>query len=845
VVPPSSQRSGCLSDATILSLGRGDGRPGELDAALSHLDACPDCAALVAHAVRHSDPDTKALGRYQPVAPLGSGAMGDVVLAFDPVLDRAVAVKIHRERGYGRAREGGMLREARAMAALDHPNVVKVLDIQATGNELFVAMEYIEGQTLGAWLDADRSPTAIVEAFIAAGRGLAAAHAAGVVHGDFKPSNVMVSTAGRVVVVDFGLARPNAAASAPADASSDADTPTTQTATDSGSKAGAGTPHYMAPEQYTGRASSASDQYALCLALGEALAGRPLFGAESLAELAAAKVDQRWDVEAVARLPRRWRHAVMRGLSASPADRFVSMDALLRELTPPAARTGRIAVAAAALALIGVAIVMPTRRADPAPCSDASAHLDGVWDEARRTSVTDHLGADAPAVAALQRYADAWLHAAETACRDALDDPDRAATTLDPAMRCLQRRLDGLQRTTDAVLGAAPDDEAAAARVDTLAGVDDCLDPRYVALRFPLPGDPAIAEEVFALERRVDAIGEELMLGNFERAEAEATAVEARARALPFEPLLAQALWWKAEALAGRDDDAALAAASEAYEVAQAAEDDLTASQACMTIIGVHSDRGAHDAAKRWIGLARMHIERTGEARSGMRLSLLEGALAMELGEIDQAIAHATRALEGVAADDPESLAHATILVNLGGYLRTAGRDAEAIDRLQEAERITIAAASEEHFLVPTINSELGTLHSQAGEHEAAIERCRRAVELDLRLTGGKTRYSLHYRRALAVAHRVAGQLAEAQEQLEITLREVDPTLVDAQELASVRSVLADVLADRGKHEAARQQCGKALAALSTAEASGWADAIRNRCAALAKAATPDRTGVQ
>src|SRR5215468_6757653 len=148
-----------------------------------------------------------SLGRFRLERELGAGGMGVVHAAFDPDLERRIALKVLRGTATALARDR-LLREARAMARLSHPNVVTVHEVGTAGGRDFVAMELIHGETLADWLRTERRPpAAILDAFLAAGRGLAAAHAAGIVHRDFKPHNVLRSRDGRIVVTDFGLAR--------------------------------------------------------------------------------------------------------------------------------------------------------------------------------------------------------------------------------------------------------------------------------------------------------------------------------------------------------------------------------------------------------------------------------------------------------------------------------------------------------------------------------------------------------------------------------------------------------------------------------------------------------------
>src|SRR5262249_4590141 len=152
-------------------------------------------------------------GRFGVLGLVGRGGRGEVYAAYDPDLDRKIAVKLLRARGGAATLDGRtrLLREAQAIARLSHPNVVVVYDVGTFQDSVFIAMEFVEGHTLGDWLQAKtRSWREVLDVYLAAGRGLAAAHAAGLVHRDFKPENVMITRAGQVRVMDFGLAREEA-----------------------------------------------------------------------------------------------------------------------------------------------------------------------------------------------------------------------------------------------------------------------------------------------------------------------------------------------------------------------------------------------------------------------------------------------------------------------------------------------------------------------------------------------------------------------------------------------------------------------------------------------------------
>ena len=289
------------------------------------------------------------IGRYRVLEKIGQGAMGVVYAAIDEQLGRKLALKVlHPVSGgdaIGRAR---LLREAQAMARLRHDNVVLVYDVGThdPGTEreqVFLAMELVEGVTLDVWLRAASRPwLEVLAVFLQAGRALAAAHAAGVLHRDFKPENVLVDTSGRARVLDFGLARALAGAASGAGEADPGDS-LSEPLTRTGSILG--TPAYMAPEQLRGEKTDArADQFSFCVALYEGLYGeRPFTGVPRFAAVRVTHVPKD------SRIPEGLRRVVLRGLSNDPAQRWPGMDALLLAATPPAVRR-RWIIAAAALA---------------------------------------------------------------------------------------------------------------------------------------------------------------------------------------------------------------------------------------------------------------------------------------------------------------------------------------------------------------------------------------------------------------------------------------------------------------------------------------------------------------
>jgi len=280
--------------------------PQRAEELLAHVDGCSRCRELVAH-LGALDGPARRVGRYQIERLIGVGGMGIVYAAYDPQLQRRVAVKLVRPENTDARAQSHLLAEARALGRISHPNVVTVYDAGEHDGQIFVATELVDGMTLAEWQAQARSADDVACAWFQVARGLAAAHAVGVVHGDVKPSNVLIGRDGRVRIGDFGLL--------------------------------AGTPAYMAPEQQAGRADARSDQYAMCVAIVEGITGaRPRADA------------------AVALASRALAAVVARGLRSDPAARFASMDELAEALARaialvplPRSRAAVVAVATSAI----------------------------------------------------------------------------------------------------------------------------------------------------------------------------------------------------------------------------------------------------------------------------------------------------------------------------------------------------------------------------------------------------------------------------------------------------------------------------------------------------------------
>jgi serine/threonine protein kinase len=319
-------RDGCLEIDELVAMAEGTLAAERIEAVLAHVDGCARCAEVIANLGALDGPGRR-VGRYQIERVLGIGGMGIVYAAYDPQLQRKVALKLVRPENTTEVAQSRMVAEARTLARISHPNVVTVFDAGEHAGEIYLAAELVEGMTLTAWQAQPRTTAEIIAVWLQVARGLAAAHAMQVVHRDVKPANVLVGNDGRVRIGDFGLAHRQTAPVA-------SDTPATH------DRVLAGTPAYMAPEHRAGRVDARSDQFSACVAIVEALIGqRPEADAEVMIEPPA--------LAAVLR----------RGLRADPAERFPTMDAFADALAVaiapgPPRRRWIVPVVAAAVAAV-------------------------------------------------------------------------------------------------------------------------------------------------------------------------------------------------------------------------------------------------------------------------------------------------------------------------------------------------------------------------------------------------------------------------------------------------------------------------------------------------------------
>ncbi|MCY1057714.1 serine/threonine-protein kinase [Nannocystis sp. SCPEA4] len=804
---------GCLAEHTLDALSRGRLSASEQAAAALHLDVCDECRRLLAALARVVDSaeagtcETPELGerrvvsgaqqrlaagsrvgRYTVLHVVGAGAMGTVYAAYDPELDRRVALKlVHHGLLSDATRETAaarLLREAQALARLSHPNVITVFDAGRFEGQVFLAMEFVEGGTLRQWLAAERrSPAAIVERFVAAGRALAALHGAGLVHRDFKPENVLVSADGRVQVSDFGLARVTPTASAAIERPFDPARPLPG-GSEAVTRTGAllGTPAYMAPELWQGAPADArSDQFAFCVALYEALQGARPFTAAALAgEVGAAGLVAAPDD----RLPAGMRRPLAIGLARAPEDRHASMHALLVELERGLAGARRrrpLVIVAAAIVAVGLGAWgwQHERGRDhdrrEAACKAAGARIDEVWGEAARAEMERSFLATGKPFAAttfarttpwLDRWAAAWREAATTACRahtvDAVWDAElrvRAEDCLDEARAGFAALVDEL-RDADVVALTQATDAAA-----ELAPVDACIEPAALRERPLLP--QARRGESRAIRRRLARARSLQAVGDYAAALPVAHEAVGAARASGWPALVAEAEFRAASLQEKRGDypaaEAGLLRALTAAESARARGLALAITTDLVYVVGYAAAR--HAEGRVWAHAARTLLALLPGA-SPLEQAHLDSRLAAVVdvvGAYDEAAGLHSRALAvREAALGPSHPDVVRSLVGLAAARQALGELDAAAGLYERALAVQERLFGAEHPDVALILHNLAGVRYGAGALDEAVPLYERALAIQERALGPDHPGVAETLHDLAVTHRARGASAES-----------------------------------------------------------------------------------
>jgi tetratricopeptide (TPR) repeat protein len=729
------------------------------------------------------------LGRYVLLEKLGEGGMGAVYRAFDPELSRMVAIKLLREDIEGSPDDGArLLREGQAMARLSHANVVTIHDVGRCDGRLFVAMELVEGGMLRSWLDGTRSWQEILDAFLQAGRGLAAAHAAGLVHRDFKPENVLVGADGRICVTDFGLARRSQEQALPSTLEGEGDLLST-CLTEAGVVMG--TAHYMAPEQFTaGTTDPRTDQFSFCIALFEELYGVHPFAGELFTRMARARNGQIQAPPKGTKVPARVHRVLTRGLSGNPEARYPTMEALLQDLAgvPVAIRRRWVAGGAvAAAALLAAGTHHQVRRARTQVCKGrAEQRLAQVWNGSAKNAIaTVFRSVDKPfATTAWQRveqsldkYAAEWTGLYNAACESTWVAQEQTPTDYSEQMRCLEWKLDDLGAL--AALFAKADAqviENAQSAILQLHPLQPCAQLSSVG-----PGSGFHGPELEALRSALSRARALFAAGKYKDGVGAASNAVTLARELKAEVAYALLLLGEAQ-FAQADFGSAERSLREADRAAEAMKQDRTRAKIAIVlarVLGVGLQR--IDDAREWAARAEAVIHRVGGDQAlEADLHAALSAISARAGEVELAVEHATKALmlrERMLSDSDMRVADS--LDDLGIALFHQGRSALAIPHFERALTVLQSAFGVEHPRPAMVMLNLAAAELELGRRKEALNRYRQLLDFLPRLLGpehadvGDVNHNIaevylemhnagaaleHYRRALAIHSKSHGK---------------------------------------------------------------------------------------
>jgi serine/threonine protein kinase/tetratricopeptide (TPR) repeat protein len=803
-------------------------------------------------------PRGSTVGRYLVLDQLGAGAMGIVLAAYDPDLDRKVALKLLKPRT-ARDTESArsrLQREAQALAKLNHVNVVTVHDVGIHAGQVFVAMEFVDGETLGSWLahSTDGRPRPwrdTLRVFDDAGQGLAAAHREGLVHRDFKPDNVMLGVDGRVRVMDFGLARAGGPAQSqvadlrdselPVGESSALDTPLTQTG------AVMGTPAYMAPEQFAGlEVTAKSDQFGFCVALFEAIYGQRPFEGGSFAALAYAVTEGKVKAPPQAGIPV-WIYGVLlRGLAVDPNDRFPDMATLLDELGAGEARRKRqralIVLGTLGLCALGIA---GARHLDTArktqQCETQGAEVLGLWSDPQRDKLrSSFLSSGVPyaeatvarVVSYLDDQAQRIAKAQTRACMDTRVRRSRGEDLLARSTWCLDEAR--MQLVAIATEFSAPDEKSirkAITASSRLLPVAPCLDEHRL-MRLPEP--PRDAEAVAQIRSDLSRVAAHSAAGRHKPALELARSSLERAEQARWPPLTAQARSQVGALLRKTGElEEAEAILTDAYFEASSAGDlgnAIDASRELVQVVGYKAARYAE--GRRWGRHAELAMALLGEPEESLRRAHLDTNLGMvensagEHARASELFESALASYQRVQGDAHPNVAMS--LNNLAGIHYVTGDYAGAQERFERALAVHEQALGPEHPDLAASLNNLATVLTARGSYTEATPLLERALSIRRKSLGPEHASVAMTLTNIANVHNHTGNFTEAkamyQQALaiyEVTLGPEHPNVADAlNNLAAAHNKSGDHLEAKSLNERALAIREKALGADHTKVAS-------------------------
>jgi serine/threonine-protein kinase len=707
------------------------------------------------------------IGRYLVLELLGRGGMGSVYAAYDPVLDRKIALKLltdpDDDGSSGRAR---MRREAQALAKLSHPNVMIVHDVDDHAKGIYIAMELVQGTTLRAWA-LGRPWREIIGAYLDAARGLGAAHAAGLIHRDFKPDNVLVGTDGRVRVTDFGLAR-----LAPEGDGVPVLGELSSNLTQQGTVVG--TPSYMAPEQIDGDPVDArTDQFAWCLSAWEALFGESPWPIPTLAVRSAAMKTDVPKPPAKTKVPRAVTRVLLRGLHPKRAKRWPDMESLIAALER--ARSSRRvvagAIAAAAVVALGAVFVLGRQTTGPS-CDAAATPVADAWPAAavHAAFAATHVPYAEAAFAVVNREVEAWRgrwrSVAVESCRATREQGTQSEAMLDLRTACLARARDGLRTFADALVHAdASLVEKAPAVATRLPELGAC-DAAALAGVAPPPPDPHGTRQL--IETALTGIERDTMRGlSLDAAKAllpVARVWVAAATTLGWQPLVARAQ----RAIAMLEEDIGQgkeARTSLLAAMAAAQGDDLAAIELDLLDLEgrITSDWAL---AESWAKLAEATLGRLGaRPATHVELARRHGHALERAGHPDDARRVLVAELPAARALGP--LDEVGLLAELGLAENDLGSLDDARAHLERARSLARGELGDQHPRVASITHDLATTAYRQGKYAEAEKLLREALAVRELTRGADSTDVANSAEALGVTLLAEDRLAEAKPLLE------------------------------------------------------------------------------
>ena len=784
--------------------------------------------------------DPARVGRYLLLGRIGSGGVGVVYAAYDPELDRRVAIKLlSRGRLDDTRWRARLAREAQAMARIDHPNVVRVYDVGTFGGDgeasgVFIVMELIEGQTMAAWLQRHRTWSEVVKAFIQAGRGVAAAHQRGLIHRDFKPGNVIIGPE-RVCVLDFGLARASQQSSTDVERQERRRQFTgphgalITSLTKTGSVMG--TPPYMAPEQHRGiEVDHRTDQYAFCVALFQGLYDAWPFEGDTTHALARAK--ERTAPATVRRrgVPNRVHAALLRGLSPDPRDRFRCLEDLIRELERAVARPRRrraVAVAGGvSFGLLAAGAAYANRPDDG--CDAAARRVETTWNAKSAAAVTDAFAATelafAPVTAerttaALDRYADAMTRSYVEVCEDVdkRDDPDHGAEQ----RFCLDQRAAELGALVQVL--RRPDPQTVGKALSAVRKLQEparCLDQAYASSLLEGVASDAEREALAAFKAEAAAVRSAFDAGRYAEALVQAEALVEHADGMGQRRSVAEAKYLQALVLQylSPDERAAADELEAAALMLRATRQPALEFEAWIQLAPLLAGRFTDiERAEQAMRHAEAASEAGGEvAQDRVSLWRVRGIVHAAAGNYVEAEAALWEALALAELLDLDEERLASTLNTLATVLRHQGRADESVRMQQRALSVAEVALGENHPDLAAFHSNLASAYKAMKLPKVALPHQQRAVELFTIVSGEANQQVLAALTNLAGIHYALRDFDKAEE----VWREVLDELGDdgrPETRAQVLNNLGVLANDAGRHDEAVELQRSALALKSEA----------------------------